>query len=200
MLTYIKILLVIFFWSQTSMAVDNTCKGYLSQKVISDHTVVALTYGYVNTIDHPETLSPLELLQADRLIIDQITGFLRQDESYIERLQIEDLKIILQVFQRYEYHATPNGFQDDPSLRSLTDPEILAYAVLEFHNTDDPLRARSAIRRIRGVRGEHPGISPATQYRFARILRHMIIFYDQMGDFESVDRLINLLNNRRSNQ
>lgn len=200
MLTIIKILSVLFVWSQTSVAFGNTCESYMGQKVVTDHTVVTLTYGYTNTLEFPDALSPLELVQADRLVIDQIAGFLRQDESYIQRLDVDDVKVILQVFQRYENYATPFGFQEDDNLISLKAPEILTYAVLEFYNTFDPQRARTAINRIRGVKGESPGISPATQYRFSRILRHMISFYTEAGDFETVNRLINLLNTRHSNQ
>lgn len=182
------------------MAFGNTCESFLGHIVVSDSTVVTFTYGYTSIIEHTEALSTIELLRADRLVIDQITGFLRQDESYIQRLPIEDLKVILQVFQRYENHATTKGFEGDPDLVSLKDPEILTYAVLEFNNTDDPFRARTAINRIRGVKGESPGIIPATQYRFSRILRHMLSFYTEAGDFETVDRLINLLKSRHSNQ
>ncbi len=209
---FIKILLFFIILAKASDGLAKTCQFYLSFKVLNDSTEVQLSGDFIDYIEHPSDLSSAALLMADKKVIVQATNSLRADRYFISRLQLEDVKLLQQVFTRYNNNIMGQNLMTSESLELinssnysdltfLNDAEILTFAVIEFNIMDDPLRAKKALLRIKGIRDVSRGISPATQYRFERILRHLIDFHSVAGNFEAVDRIINLLNssNPRSN-
>lgn len=182
--------LIVFKFSFSSAM---SCESFISHRVLNSQSVVVNHNGFFDIISYPSELSPLEILAADKAVITDVTKALRANPNYIATMDQNDVNLLLQVFTRHNEESSPFGLEGNPDLRSLSESEILTFAVIEFNVKSDPRRAKKALQRIRGLRGESPGISVATQYRFNRVLRHLLQFHVADNNQEAAERIIQIL-------
>jgi hypothetical protein len=162
--------LSVLLLTQTGYA--QVCESYLSAVVIDDNTVVSLE-NMRPVLSNIENTNPQDIFNFDQAFLTRIADELRNDRDFIKKLSQNDVKIIKQVFVRYEDQI------------NLTSVEKLTYAVVLFNLKDDSKRTQKAIQKIREI-------PKAVQYRFNRLLDHLAEFLIATNVEESLDAAIRI--------